>query len=229
MARRVSMLDAWYGPARAAQMRRARALGEFRPAVAQPYTGAQRTFLAGRMNIIMTALRSAHGIALTTAQNWPTASTLDWKRFVPVLNIISTVTATQDEAKRQVISTLRSTMANLVNQREAAMQDVLDGSLSFANWLKGVEATSKGLVSVLSTLGEFSIANGLKDTVQNVVSDISRATIWVGVTAREQLEKLPERAERYGPFLIGGAVLLGAFIVYQYATAPLKLLPRGDQ
>lgn len=222
-------LEAWYGPARAARIRRARALGEFKPSVAQPYTGAQRAFLAGRMNIIMTALRSAHGIALTTAQNWPTMSTVDWRRFIPVLGIIATATATQDEAKRQVVSTLRSTMANLVNQREAAMQDVLDGKLSFENWLKGVEATSKGLVSVLSTLGEFSIANGLVDTTRNVVSDISRATVWVGVTAREQLEKLPERGEKYGPLLVGGAVLLGAFIVYQYATAPLKLLPRGDQ
>jgi hypothetical protein len=228
------MLEQWYGPERARRIRAERSrsyAGDVRgfaegpPTTPTPLTGAQRTFLAGRMDIIMTALRSAHGIALQTAENWPTMSSFDWRRMVPVLGLVVAAAATPDEVKRNVVSTLRSSMKAQVEMRAASVQDVLDGRITFDQWLRGVRATSEGLISVLKTLGDYNAASSLIEYVNNVVDDVKRATIWVGTKSREVLENLPESSQKYGPFLIGGAVLLGGFILYQYATAPLRFLP----
>ena len=235
MARRSSMLEQWYGPERAQRIRAERShphyagdvrgFAEGSPTTPTPLTGVQRTFLAGRMDIIMTALRSAHGVALQTAEKWPTTTSLDWRRFAPILAIPLTLISTPDEVRRNVVSTLRSSMKMQVEMRAASTQDVLDGRITFDQWLRGVRATSDGLVSVLKTLGDYSAASSLIEYVNNVADDVKRATIWVGTKSREVLEKLPETSQKYGPFLIGGAVLLGGFILYQYATAPLRFLP----
>lgn len=230
-----SMLEEWYGPERAKRIRRSRVTGgDVRgfaevpsPATVTQLTPAMKAVLAARMQLALNALKTGHAVALQTAMNWPE---LNWKTaltatLMPFLAPIIGASAVQSDVKNSVLSTLRSTMAEQVRRREAEMSRVLDGSFSAENWMTGVRETARGIASVLNGLREGNAASNMLGSINDAFADVASGITWVS----EQVRKVPEKVEKYGPALFVGAALLGGFILYQYATAPLKLLPRARE
>lgn len=237
----MSMLDDWYGPERARRIRaehaRRRRFAEApsQTAVTQ-LTPEMRTVLEARMRVALGALKTAHAAALRVAENWPE---LNWKTaltaaYVPFLMPymaagVASGMVTTSEAKKQIVSALRSTMATQVAKREADMARVLSGQVSVTAWMTSVKETASGIASILKGLQENSLASDLMDTLDATWEDISSAIVWFGTTAREVGKKLPDAVKSYWPFVAIGGALLGGFILYQYATAPLRLLPPGER
>lgn len=236
MSRRApSMLDAWYGPERAARMRRHRMTGGdvrgFAEAPSQQTVTqldpAMKAVLQARMQLAMNALKTGYGAALQTAQSWPE---LNWKTalaatYAPFLAPLIGVATVPTEVKTQVLSALRSTMAVQVGRRETEMASVLSGSLSVENWMTSVRETAKGIASILNGLREGTAAANMLERISDTFTDISSGITWLGQKVRE----VPQNVDKYGAFYVAGAALLGAFILYQYATAPLKMLPQSTR
>ncbi len=231
MSRRApSMLDAWYGPERAQRMRRHRVRGFAEAPSQQTVTQLDPTMkavLQARMQLAMNALKAGYGAALQTAQSWPE---LNWKTalvaaYMPAfIPFISAATVPAD-VKNSVLSALRSTMAVQVSRRETEMASVLAGTLSVENWMTGVRETAKGIASILNGLREGTAASNMLDRISDTFMDISSGISWLGQKVRE----VPQNVDKYGAFYFAGAALLGAFILYQYATAPLKMLPQSTR
>lgn len=226
-----SMLDAWYGRERAQRIRRGRMTGGdvrgFAEAPSQQTVTqldpAMKAVLRARMQTAMAALRAGHTLALKTAESWPE---LNWKTmlvgtYMPALIPFIGATTVPSEVKNNIISVLRSTMATQVAMREAAMSRVLDGSLSVEAWMTSVRETARGIVSILDGMKQGNAAANMMASISDAFTDIGSGIAWLG----EQVRKVPQTTDKYGPFLLFGAAALGAFILYQYATAPLKLLP----
>ena len=75
-----SMLDDWYGPRRAARMRRERSFAAApTPDQVGQLSPEMRALLEARMRSALTALKAAYGTALAVASNWPE---FNWKTAV---------------------------------------------------------------------------------------------------------------------------------------------------
>ena len=230
-----SMLDAWYGPERAQRMRRHRMTGGDVRGFAEPPSQqtvtqldpTMKAVLQARMQLAMNALKAGHAAAVQTAQSWPE---LNWKTGVlaasmPFLAPIIGAVTVQSDVKGAVLSALRSTMATQISMREADMSRVLSGSLSVEVWMTSVRETAKGIASILNGLREGTVASNMLDRISDTFTDISSGITWLGQKVRE----VPQNVDKYGAYYVAGAALLGAFILYQYATAPLKLLPQSTR
>lgn len=242
MARtRVSRLEEWYGPERAARIRREQARkfglggGDVRayasvagrvggprravhqyaefgaapaPEVVAELSTSQKALLRARMEAALYAVNAALIYARAGAVLWPFAGYAE---------------------KQAVLSALNNHFPRQVEMRRASMEEVLAGRLAFDKWRIAVDEMVKGIANIMSDLNMFSAKSSMVETLSDIWDDVTGAITWVGKTAKaagKVAQDVPEVLEKYRGLFIFGGVALGAFILYQYATSPLKFLPK---
>lgn len=217
-------LEDFYGVQEAARLRREYGFGA--PPTAQVVTqldDAQRALLKAKMETILAALEGARRQAVNIATGWPAYNWV-WlvaSAFVPGLVGVVGTFATPGEAKAAVLGNLNGSISMQIENGRKAMAEVLAGTLPVEKWMEGRRWTAEGIKVMLQSLGENSVAGNMMTTLNGVWSDISTAIEWIAKKAREVPGKLPDTST-----MIYAILALGAFVVYQYLTAPLRLLPQ---
>lgn len=220
----MGMLEDFYGAQGAARIRSESGFGASpTPEVVTQLSDEQKALLRAKMGAIVSALEAARARAQTVAESW---SYLQWGALLAASAIIPgamglAAFTTPAGARDAVLSALRSSMKSQVNLRAVAMGDVLNGTLSFDKWLAGTRETAKGILMILSGLGETNAGFALESTISGIVNDVQNMVVWVAQKIRELPSKLPDTQTTI--YIVGALALL---VAYQYLTAPLKALPK---
>jgi hypothetical protein len=186
---------------------------------------AQKALLRAKMLAIIEALETARQRAYTVAYYWPTVNwaTMIAGATVPGVLGLALAFATPADVKESVLGVLRGPMKQQIEIGRANMEEVLAGKLSFEKWFTARRYTMEGIAEVLRSLREDTVAANLAKTIQDVWNDVASGVQWVAQRVQELPKALPSTT-----VLVYAGLLLGAFILYQYATAPLRLLPAGS-
>lgn len=246
----MSRLDDWYGPQKAAQIRREQAR-RMNPRVsyrgfgsaasvghgaaaggvagAKPLTGEGADKLSAAMDKAVLSLRAAILAAKANAAARPgTLTATGLSVAVPFLAPLLQKVSTPDEVKEAVLNGLTQ-MDGLVDLRLVqTKQDVLDGKLAADKWFSNVENIRDGVQSILKELADSSTSALLSKNIDDTKQMMNDAAEW--------LKKTGQKAALVGgglgvvALVVGAGVLVVAWPLIQnvlqaYATAPLRALP----
>lgn len=185
------------------------------PAEVPQLSPEMKSLLKARMQAVLAAEEYARQKGLTLAQTATIASALPL--IGPLVNFITTPI----EGKIAVMTYFQKTVPFQIAQGAVGMDRVMAGSESFDHWLNARKVDAQGMVTMLAALGGDSAATNLAQTISDVGNDVAKFIQWFGNKARELPDKVPDTS-----VLIYLGLALGGIILYQYATAPLRMLPR---
>jgi len=222
-------LEEWYGVEGARRVRaqhRRRRLSRYegpfdvKPATGYTTTGAvgsaeltaARRQLESDMKRVIAQLRSAALDVIKRLDSWTNKALYSYETRVAYARSIATI--------------LNST----IPARERSMQDVLDGKLAPEKWLQACNFVADGISDIYRGMGEDTVFAQFSAVFRGVAGDFTAiATTFADITRAlgKLAQDVPKKIDEYGGLLMLGGLGILAFIAYQYATAPLRLLPSG--
>lgn len=144
-----------------------------------PLTGITRAKVQASMQMAVYQLRTALAVAKARVATTPNSTIgLLVTALMPIAGLLGNWLnqSAPAEVKNSVTNAL-TTLGRVLDLREAAMQEVLDGRLDPVKWFKSVEELSKGIEPILAELKESSTAALLKKSMNDVQTDFE--TAWI--------------------------------------------------
>lgn len=200
------------------------------PDTATTLVGVTRIEAAARMQAAVVALRGALAVARLRVNATPSSAIGALGAALASVAIpgIGSLLGTQIFAASAPSTTKEATLnglkilEGLVTKQESKIPEVLDGKLALSRWFAGTDPIRTGISSVLATLSEDSTAANLDATFVDAKQDLTE--LWTKLEAAGGAAI--ETVKQTYPLLLVGGLALGGFILYQYLTAPLRLVPK---
>lgn len=130
--------------------------------------------------------------------------------------------------KLAYVNTLTTILNQTIPLREKSMQDVLDGKLTPERWMAACQAVANGIIDVYNGIGEDTVVSQWAAAFKGVASDLADIATTTADIVRalgKVVREVPKQLEESKGLIVFAALGLLALVGYQYATAPLRLLP----
>lgn len=187
------------------------------------YTPTEKVALASRMQAVVVALRGALAAARTRVNMTPSASAgLAAVAVLPFLAPLVAKYSASSEVKQNVLNGLMGIERGIDKLAGEQYDNVLAGKLDPDRWYNIAKVWKDGIASMLQELNESSNAALLGQSFTDVQGDIAAFSRKFQSFAKDVGDTA---STLKWPILIGG-LAIGGFVLYQYLTAPLRLVPK---